>query len=111
VQGTLVLRELADGAAQQNSENARRRAPRLGGAARGRRRRTAAAAWAASARYYLVTGRGRIVLRLRHLRLDFSVMASLLRVSAGGVLQFVATSSYIVLMRIVAAYGSAGVAG
>ena len=62
--------------------------------------------------YYLVNGRGRIVLRLRHLKLDVRVMASLLRVSAGGILQFiVATSSYIVLMRIVAAYGSAAVAG
>jgi putative MATE family efflux protein len=62
--------------------------------------------------YYLVNGRGRVVLRLRHLVLDVSVMLSLLRVSAGGVLQFVvATSSYIVLMRIVAAYGSAAVAG
>jgi putative MATE family efflux protein len=62
--------------------------------------------------YYLVNGRGRIVLRARHLRLDWAVMAGLLRVSAGGILQFiVATSSYIVLMRIVAAYGSAAVAG
>lgn len=39
-------------------------------------------------------------------------MLSLLRVSAGGILQFiVATSSYIVLMRIVAAYGATAVAG
>jgi Na+-driven multidrug efflux pump len=62
--------------------------------------------------YYLVNGRGRIVLKLEHLRLDVAVMLSLLRVSFGGILQFiVATSSYIVLMRIVAAYGSAAVAG
>jgi putative MATE family efflux protein len=62
--------------------------------------------------YYLVNGRGRVVLRLRHLKLDVAVMLSLLRVSAGGILQFiVATSSYIVLMRIVATYGSAAVAG
>jgi putative MATE family efflux protein len=62
--------------------------------------------------YYLVNGRGRVVLRARHLKLDRAVMLSLLRVSAGGILQFiVATSSYIVLMRIVAGYGSAAVAG
>jgi Na+-driven multidrug efflux pump len=62
--------------------------------------------------YYLVNGRGRIVLRFAHLSIDVPVMLSLLRVSAGGVLQFViATSSYIVLMRIVSAYGSAAVAG
>jgi putative MATE family efflux protein len=62
--------------------------------------------------YYLVNGRGRVALRPRHLRLDAVVMLSLLRVSIGGILQFiVATSSYIVLMRIVAGYGSAAVAG
>jgi putative MATE family efflux protein len=62
--------------------------------------------------YYLVNGRGRVVLRSKHLKLDVGVMLNLLRVSVGGILQFiVATSSYIVLMRIVAAYGSAAVAG
>jgi putative MATE family efflux protein len=62
--------------------------------------------------YYLTNGRGRIVLRLAHLRIDVGVMSSLLRVSTGGVLQYlIATSSYIVLMRIVSAYGSAAVAG
>jgi putative MATE family efflux protein len=62
--------------------------------------------------HYLVNGRGRVVLRARHLKLDVAVMSSLLRVSLGGILQFaLATSSYIVLMRIVAAYGSAAVAG
>lgn len=62
--------------------------------------------------YFLVKGNGRIALRFRHLRIDMRVMLGLLRVSAGGVLQFViATSSYIVLMRIIAAYGSAAVAG
>jgi putative MATE family efflux protein len=66
----------------------------------------------AYALYYLVNGRSRIVLRLPHLSIDVPVMLSLLRVSAGGVMQFViATSSYIVVMRIVSAYGSAAVAG
>jgi len=62
--------------------------------------------------YYLTSGRGRIALRLRHMRLSLDVQLRLLRVSAGGVLQFIiATSSYILLMRIVSSYGSAAVAG
>jgi putative MATE family efflux protein len=62
--------------------------------------------------YYLTNGRGRVVLRLRHLRVEPAVLMSLLRVSAGGVFQFViATSAYIVLMRVVATYGSAAIAG
>lgn len=62
--------------------------------------------------HYLVNGSGRITLRLAHLRIATPVLASLLRISAGGVMQFViATSSYIVLMRIVSAYGSTAVAG
>jgi putative MATE family efflux protein len=66
----------------------------------------------AYALYCLVQGNGRIALRARHLRLGFEVLLRLLRVSAGGVLQLIiATSSYIVLMRIVARYGSEAVAG
>ena len=62
--------------------------------------------------YYLTSGSGRIALRLRHMRLSLDVQLRLLRVSAGGVLQFIiATSSYILLMRIVSSYGSAAVAG
>jgi putative MATE family efflux protein len=62
--------------------------------------------------YHLTNGRHRITLRLRHLGISSGVLATLLRVSAGGVLQFViATSSYIVLMRVVSQYGSAAIAG
>ena len=62
--------------------------------------------------YWLTNGRGRVVLRRRHLRLIGDVLLSLLKVSAGGVLQFViATSSYIVLMLVISGYGSAAVAG
>ncbi|HEX5048664.1 MAG TPA: MATE family efflux transporter [Gammaproteobacteria bacterium] len=62
--------------------------------------------------HYLTNGRGRIVLRLRHLHADWRVMSGLLRVSAGGVFQFIiATSSYIVLMRVISTYGSAAIAG
>jgi len=62
--------------------------------------------------YYLTNGRGRVVLRARHLHADSQVLSNLLRVSAGGVFQFiVATSSYIVLMRVISTYGSAAIAG
>jgi putative MATE family efflux protein len=62
--------------------------------------------------YYLTNGRGRVELGARHLRADWPVLSSLLRLSAGGVFQFIiATSSYIVLMRIVSSYGSAAIAG
>src|SRR5690606_21247303 len=62
--------------------------------------------------YYLVAGTGRLRLTWRHVEIAAGVLLRLLRVSAGGVCQFViATSSYIVLMRIVADYGSAAVAG
>jgi putative MATE family efflux protein len=62
--------------------------------------------------YWLTNGRGRVVLKPRHLRLIGDVLASLLKVSAGGVLQFViATSSYIVLMLVISGYGSAAIAG
>jgi putative MATE family efflux protein len=62
--------------------------------------------------YYLTNGRGRVVLRVRHLHAEWEVLSSLLRVSAGGVFQFIiATSSYIVLMRVISTYGSAAIAG
>ena len=62
--------------------------------------------------YWLTNGRSRVVLRLPHLRVIGDVLRSLLKVSAGGVLQFViATSSYIVLMLVISGYGSAAVAG
>jgi putative MATE family efflux protein len=62
--------------------------------------------------YWLTNGRSRVVLRLPHLRVIGAVLRSLLKVSAGGVLQFViATSSYIVLMLVISGYGSAAVAG
>src|SRR5690606_14819759 len=62
--------------------------------------------------YVLAFGGGRLVIRARHLALALGVMLRLLRVSAGGVLQMIiATSSYILLMRIIADYGSTAVAG
>lgn len=62
--------------------------------------------------YCLAKGRGRLTLATRHLALRLSVLARLLRVSLGGILQYlIATSSWIVLVRIIAPYGSAAIAG
>ena len=60
----------------------------------------------------LAGSRSRVPLAWRHLRPMPALIAALLRVSCGGVAQFlVATSSWVVLMRFVAPYGSAAVAG
>ena len=62
--------------------------------------------------YWLTNGRARVVLRLPHLRLKLDVLLSVLKISAGGVLQFViATSSYMGLMLVISGYGSAAIAG
>ena len=61
--------------------------------------------------WYLTGSRGRLAFHLRHLRFAPALSAHLVRISLGGITQFlVATSSWIVLMRIVAIYGSAAVA-
>ena len=61
--------------------------------------------------YYLVGGRGRLEFHLRHLRLVPSLLHRMIVISIGGVGQFlIATSSWIVIMRIVAIYGSAAIA-
>lgn len=55
---------------------------------------------------------GRIVLTWKRLRADGAVMLRLARLSLGGIGQFViAVSSWIVLMRIIAPYGSQAIAG
>ncbi|MDJ0701260.1 MAG: MATE family efflux transporter, partial [Woeseiaceae bacterium] len=61
--------------------------------------------------WYLAGGRGRLAFHLRHLRFRPAISLRLVRISLGGIGQFlIATSSWIVLMRIVAIYGSAAVA-
>ncbi len=61
--------------------------------------------------YYLANGRGRLAFRLRHLRPDPALIRRMLRISVGGVGQFlITTASWIGLMRIVALYGSSAVA-
>jgi putative MATE family efflux protein len=55
---------------------------------------------------------GRIAVRRRHLRLDPPVMLRLVRLSLGGILQFfIATASWVALVRILTPFGSAALAG
>jgi putative MATE family efflux protein len=60
----------------------------------------------------LGSGRSRVLVRRAHLRPDFTLMLKLARVSLGGTFQMlVATASWVVVVRIVARFGSAAVAG
>ena len=55
---------------------------------------------------------GRIRIRLAQLRIQLPIIKQLIRVSMGGMLQFlIATASWVVLVRIVSQYGSEAVAG
>ena len=59
----------------------------------------------------LFAGRGRLRLGLRHCRIVPALLARMVRISIGGIGQFlIATASWIVIMRVVALYGSAPVA-
>jgi putative MATE family efflux protein len=61
--------------------------------------------------YYLVGGRGRLEFHLRHLQFEYVLMRRMVVISVGGIGQFlIATSSWIIIMRIVAFYGSAAIA-
>jgi len=60
----------------------------------------------------LASGRGRVVIRREHLQLHPAVMWRLLRISGNGILQTViGTASWIGLVRILSAFGSAAIAG
>jgi putative MATE family efflux protein len=62
--------------------------------------------------WVLLSGRSRIKVRREHLRLDPPVMWKLLRISVGGMFQFlVATASWLGLTRIIAIFGSEALAG
>jgi putative MATE family efflux protein len=61
--------------------------------------------------WYLFDGRGRLAFHLRHLRLVPQLTGRMVIISAGGVGQFlIATSSWIIVMGIVAIYGSNAIA-
>jgi putative MATE family efflux protein len=62
--------------------------------------------------WILLGGKSRVHVSRKHLRLDVPVMLKLLRVSVGGMFQFlVATASWLGLTRIVAIFGSSALAG
>ena len=62
--------------------------------------------------YWLSRGKGRVVIERRHVRLDPRVMLNMLRLSGSAVLQsLIGTTSYVGLVRIVAAFGSDALAG
>jgi putative MATE family efflux protein len=61
--------------------------------------------------WYLLDGRGRLAFHFRHLRIVPALITRMMIISIGGVGQFlVATSSWIIIMRIVALYGSSAIA-
>ena len=60
----------------------------------------------------LARGDARVKLARRHLRLDLSIMRSVLRLSGSGTIQIlIGTASYIGLVRILSAFGSEALAG
>ena len=62
--------------------------------------------------YYLCGGGGKIRLHIVNLVFQMPVIVALLRISIGGVSQFlVSTASWVFLMQIVSGFGSAAVAG
>jgi putative MATE family efflux protein len=62
--------------------------------------------------YRLMPGTERIHILARHLRLNFTVLLRLVRVSITGILQFaIAHTSWIGLVRIVSTFGAAALAG
>jgi putative MATE family efflux protein len=61
--------------------------------------------------WYLFASKGRLRFRLEHLKPVFRLIIRMMRISAGGIAQFlIATSSWIMMMRVVALYGSAPIA-
>ena len=61
--------------------------------------------------WYLFAGKGRLEFELRNLAIAPSLIVRMIRISIGGIGQFlIATSSWIAIMRVVALYGSAPIA-
>ncbi len=62
--------------------------------------------------YWLWRGDGRVAIRRSHIRLDPRVMLNMVRLSGSAVLQaLIGTTSYVGIVRIVAAFGSDALAG
>ncbi len=61
--------------------------------------------------WYLFGGRGKLAFQIRHLRIVPELISRVLVISIGGIGQFlISMSSWIVIMRIVALYGSTAIA-
>jgi putative MATE family efflux protein len=61
--------------------------------------------------WYLMNGRGRLAFQYSNLRFQLALALRLIRISMGGIGQFlIATTSWIGIMRIVAIYGSGAIA-
>jgi putative MATE family efflux protein len=61
--------------------------------------------------YFLFGGEGRLQLRLKHLVPAPQLMLRMIRISAGGIGQFlISTTSWIAIMRVVSLYGSTAIA-
>ncbi|MGH9915877.1 MAG: MATE family efflux transporter, partial [Pyrinomonadaceae bacterium] len=62
--------------------------------------------------YTLARGRGHIIIKRKHLGLDTGIMAKVLRLSGSGTIQiFIATASYVGVVRIISDFGSIALAG
>jgi len=62
--------------------------------------------------WFLFSGRGRVKIEWRQAHLNLEVMMRMVRISLGGMFQFlVATASWLGLVRIVAVFGDAALAG
>jgi putative MATE family efflux protein len=62
--------------------------------------------------YVLLSGSGRLTFRREQFKLNLEVLVRLLRVSASGMMQFlISTASWLGLVRIIALFGSAALAG
>jgi putative MATE family efflux protein len=62
--------------------------------------------------WYLFSGKKRVSLSLQHLRFDYRIAGRLIKLSLGGIGQhIIATSSWILLIRIISVFGSIVVAG
>lgn len=63
--------------------------------------------------FYRLAGRDRrFVIEPRHVRLDFGIMRTLVRLSSTGILQIlVGTTSWVALVRIISTFGATAVAG
>lgn len=62
--------------------------------------------------YILFSGKKRVKLLREHIRLNFKLILKILKISMGGIGQnIIATSSWIILVRIISEFGSAALAG